>query len=346
MRSIVFLALAFSTLAVVGCRSTSNDRCERAIALLRAEKIDLEDKYYALETKYERLLAEAGYPEGYTIPRQFIQSGESMEVIDGRLSPPGNYIPNSNGTSTEELPDSNNSNNELYNESYNNRSVDLSPSSAEIPEITIDTGEFSVLDRSIAGPTRSPVTPTLQHPTPTQSNVVDNVRQTSPKRPTRRIQTLGETELASFITDIIVDCDIDEQRSAEAWLIVQPVDENRSAIPLRGEITVSLLDPSQQGTQQRIGLWKFSPARVATWIRDKEADIPGIHIPKPASIRFRDLSGMLLFVRYNGTDGQSFEASLDLDKNALVASREAQPGESSNSDSSDESHDAEWRPYR
>ena len=41
-----------------GCRSTPDASCERAIALLRAENIDLENRFYELEARYQSMLAQ------------------------------------------------------------------------------------------------------------------------------------------------------------------------------------------------------------------------------------------------------------------------------------------------
>jgi len=51
--STTFILPAMALLFFVsGCKNTTTMRCERETALLRAEILDLEDKYYALQSQY------------------------------------------------------------------------------------------------------------------------------------------------------------------------------------------------------------------------------------------------------------------------------------------------------
>ena len=54
MRFLTTTVLFFVAVLTCGCRSnTTSLQCERETALLRAEILDLEDKYYALKSQYE-----------------------------------------------------------------------------------------------------------------------------------------------------------------------------------------------------------------------------------------------------------------------------------------------------
>jgi len=57
--------LVLASASVAGCRSDPG--CERAISMLRAEKLDLEDRYYELEAKYRMLTGADAPPGGWVI---------------------------------------------------------------------------------------------------------------------------------------------------------------------------------------------------------------------------------------------------------------------------------------
>ncbi len=60
MRFLTTLLLLSVPLVLSGCRSNTTLRCERETALLRAEILDLEDKYYALKSQYESEIGSTG----------------------------------------------------------------------------------------------------------------------------------------------------------------------------------------------------------------------------------------------------------------------------------------------
>ena len=53
MRFLTIIFLSIASAVFCGCRSTTSLQCERETALLRAEILDLEDKYYALKSNYQ-----------------------------------------------------------------------------------------------------------------------------------------------------------------------------------------------------------------------------------------------------------------------------------------------------
>lgn len=355
-----FLILVTACVTLAGCRTSPNDRCERAIALLRAEKIDLEDRYYQLESRYESLLDKTGQVDEGFVPRQFQGysypvDGMPYQYIDSNPAP--GIAPLESYETLPSPPAESDGESVIQPGSMNNSGY--SATRDQIPEIIIDTGEFSVLDRNHVAQPSSPTmnfpAPNLRHP----ANAPQQWQNSSQAAPTpdnltptqslpEKELALPEKELASYITDLVINCDLTNAREDASWLIVQPVDSDRSAIPVPGELTVSLIDPRQAGSNQRVGIWNFKTTRVATWIRDREGTIPGIHVPLPASLKHRNLNGNVLFVRYTGLDGQQFETSHELDADLQVAvTQETRTDDSQNGVSNSEAdQDTGWRPYR
>ncbi len=298
VRRLMILGLVVAVCS--GCRATSNDRCERAIALLRAEKLDLEDRYYELEAKMDSLSGHAYVVPGSRTGPTFLSPDSrgypdsTSEYFEAEELPPGSQQP---------LP---------TNDSGNQRMPD------EIPEIVIDTGDFSVVDDSFADfrnsqRISSSAQPTLNLPTP-------SALQPPPRTPVRQDRRVfSDRELADQISDLIVDYDLQNERQSNAWLILQPVDKDRRALPLVGEVVISIIDPDQPANQQRIGLWKYDQKQIKNWIHDRANEVPGIYVPIPAILKHRSPEGMIAFIRYTALNNQVFEVSFPLDNKIVQA---------------------------
>ncbi|HMO14048.1 MAG TPA: hypothetical protein PKD64_13760 [Pirellulaceae bacterium] len=292
---------------VCGCRVPQNERYERAIALLRAEKIDLEDRYFELEAKYKELSGEGFYSSG----------GKNRNLNESRSTPilgapkydeiEHDWSPDSS-QEIENLPRPVLRPDRESRRGRNSRNADI-----EIPDIIIEGGDFSVQDHSgIQRTTLNSDQPTLFFPSPNETHNQDSQVDTDAKAYKQSVDSRSH-DLTRDIVDVVVDYDGQQRRANSSWLIVQPRDGDGNSIPLPGDIILSIIDTTATGEEQRVGLWSFDRAKVASWIQNQPSSKQGLNIPKPSVIESRDLDGLVAFVRYTTPDLQVFEISFPLD---------------------------------
>lgn len=89
---------------------------------------------------------------------------------------------------------------------------------------------------------------------------------------------------------------------------IKPMDSNEKFVAIAAPLTVSLIDPSQQGIRQRVGLWKFTAKQVANRI-DHQASAFVFRLPWQRNAP--QSSQLKLFVRYQANDGKR-ETNMDL----------------------------------
>lgn len=83
-------------------------------------------------------------------------------------------------------------------------------------------------------------------------------------------------------------------------------------VPAVGELVVSVLDPAEEGEAQRVGIWHYSPADVAKYLKDVPGQGRGINlvIDFPGDPpRHRNLK---IFVRFIDKNGKRLESSANL----------------------------------
>lgn len=275
----LFLVILLCLIAA-GCKS--KPRRNRETALLRAELLDLEDKYYALKSKYNGVMSQLGEGEPYydgnvIYEGEIISDGDIIYEGDGFYQEMDYVQPESKGPqiapkrSNESLPSP-------------GQNQPRSPEPMPAP----DSGQTDVI---------------LTPPDATDSSEIEvsyprvipdavQIKEISINRGTTRGRDLD---------GITGDEGID--------LLVQPKSANGQTQHQAGELTVSLIDPAEPAKRQRIGLWKFLPKETRLFFANDELGNRGIllHLPWDQSTPVHEK--LDLHVRFVTSDGQVFKSS-------------------------------------
>ena len=230
-------------LVAVGCNA--DPRCRRETALLRAEILDLEDKYYLLKSERDLAVSELsafqnGCSEGGFIYESSAEpiTYRAMESTDpstsyapGIVTPPANQL----------------------------------PGEGEVPELESSDPfpmELNLLPGSANPATGPEFEPVYQGD---QSGAMLN-------GPASNTASLS-------VADIVIDTsnsrghDVDGKPGDEGLnLLIQPKTFSGETLLQAGELTVSVIDPAESADQQRIGLWKFLPQETELFFAN---DNPG-----------------------------------------------------------------------
>ena len=106
--------------------------------------------------------------------------------------------------------------------------------------------------------------------------------------------------------------DLDQHAGDDALRVMfEPRNAAGQFVPQSGEVSIVLLDPSKTGDAARIARWDLSKQRVGEGILDARPD-RGIKLELPWPEKQPDNGKLTLFVRYTGSDGQTIEASSDV----------------------------------
>ena len=305
-------------LLATGCRSTPDANCERAIAMLRAENIDLENKIYEMQARYEAMVG-----QGYSDPWSNSNQGSTTW---GGMAP--GWQGNGYAPLEEVAPGSTDPVNE--------------PEFEELPEqLIIEGDDLSVLDRGLPSMTGRNAEPRLSYPAPNQSRVGpptsltnslpisrSTVQGHAASQPGWSISPVG-MELAQHVQDVAVDCDASGARDRNSWLIIQPLDRQQNALPIAGQLEFAITSDRGSAGRQQVGRWRFSAAQVSQLIRDTEAELPGVHLPLPAIVNRNETGGMLGHVKLHFGDGRVFETTFALDGSTAPTTNQSLADESS-----------------
>jgi len=265
----LLLVILFCILAI-GCRS--DQRCQRQTALLRAEILDLEDKYYSLKSKqdaaglgnevFENEIIGEPYYEG-----EVIYEGEAFYdgdvLYEGEFVQDGQYA-NNGGVS---FPGNGVNQNPVPVESQNGGAISIvapfTNSGAENP----NPSGASRAGSSETQNSSQPQTNSDVDPLGLQLNAAIDVIE------------IAEIRIEPSLTR---GRDIDGRPGDEGLdLFVQPTTSDGRIEYQAGELTVSLIDPAQAADRQRIGLWKFLAAETKLFYANDNQGKKGIllHLP-------------------------------------------------------------------
>lgn len=289
------LLVTLLCLLAVGCRSDL--QCSRQTALLRAEILDLEDKYYAL--KMERGLSgdevdsEVYYDESGVI---YDDGGivYDDDVIYENNAPlnRSNLIPNPPEETTRETSRGSS----ILNPQDDENSIDLQMDSS-MP--TNDPQGIGVQDDqtnlSLNSPSVSQATSTRRARSPQQRDIAKARNLTS------EIVISTRTTRGRNLDGLAGDEGLDLMiftRNAAGRMATEP-----------GELTVSLIDPTESAEFQQIGIWKFLPSETKLFLAQPNNDGMGILLHLPWDQSTPQNSNLDLHVRFKTPDGRSFQTS-------------------------------------
>ena len=94
-------------------------------------------------------------------------------------------------------------------------------------------------------------------------------------------------------------------------LLIQPLDERGRIVTVASDLVVSLIDPSEIGEKQRIGLWKYESYQVESLVSNRRGQ-RGLLLDLPWQRRVPGNDRLLVFVRYTTPQGERLETSLDI----------------------------------
>lgn len=94
-------------------------------------------------------------------------------------------------------------------------------------------------------------------------------------------------------------------------ILIQPLDSRGQVINRAADLVVSIMDPSEVGDAQRIGLWKMESYQVESSVSN-DPERPGLILDLPWQRRTPARKDLVVFVRYTSNSGQELETSLDI----------------------------------
>jgi hypothetical protein len=305
MRPALLIILLLLTSLTTGCGSAS-PRVRREIALLRGEIVDLENQYYALKSMYRDETGREPDFSAYGMSNRGRQSGNWLQGAE------------SNGVCRDcgQVHDPR----QEYDHplSIDSRGSGPTPAAREgnSSKDNLRPGEstFEELDEPLIefGPEEVPL------PEGDQTNgfrrpvsQVGAMAEVGPAQPAAR-PTTGSAGTGG------VDFEIDARQTRGFDSDGLPGDEgvairllprlDQRDVGRLGELTVSVIDPDQPQSSQRLGLWKYSSEEVASLVRqDGNGLVVDARLPwQRGPARHENL---LLFVRLRTSDGRTIERS-------------------------------------
>lgn len=106
--------------------------------------------------------------------------------------------------------------------------------------------------------------------------------------------------------------DLDQHPGDDALrLLIEPRNALGQFIPQAGEVSVVLLDPAKTGDAARVARWDLDKQRVGEGLLEARPD-RGIKLELPWPEKAPDNGKLKLFVRYTGATGETIETSSDV----------------------------------
>lgn len=273
----VFLVVLMC-LIMAGCRS--HPRKSRETALLRAEILDLEDKYYLLKSKYEGVINQL---DGGEIINSSYMDGQ-MIYEDGVIYE-GLEIETAPAESTQPTPAPGDSSSRLRNPD-GNRTIVAEPSS---PPKSLRSRNQSQLELH-----------------PPQLDRSQDINVSFP----RIINPNVDITAVTIEPHSTHGQDVDGVAGDEGINVFVQLETGDGKIEYQaGELTVSLIDPAEPPARQRIGLWKFVPEETKLFFAQDDQGRRGIllHLPWDQSTPAHEQ--LTLHVRFVTPDGRVLKTS-------------------------------------
>ena len=279
-------------LVAIGCNA--DPHCRRETALLRAEYLDLEDKYYQLKAKHESSKCEPYCGEGQIIYQG--DAGTDDIIYEGEVI----YETPSNGDAPSESSES---------------SSVLQPSAAQSDDRGVES--FNELEISLP---EEQSAPSDVHELP-EPPIDGNVPQSNLKLNSPVVDVVSSRALRSTfeITDVVINRNASRGHDVDGILgdeginlLIQPRTSDGRVVLQPGELTVSVIDPRVSPARQRVGLWKFLPAETELFFVNDEIGSRGIllHLPWDQSIPTN--KKLDVHVRFITQDGRTLKTSTEL----------------------------------
>ena len=314
-------------LCVVAAGCNADPRCRRETALLRAEILDLEDKYY--QTKAQRDDALAALESGGNItaakkigrPLRGFRSGISheinpQEVIYSDEIYDGGVISESPAYSTNGLPDSNVQPFDYAPHGFAPTEAPTANPRNQVPPKTDDSIPILLDGPEVISPLESegivPSGSPPSDPTTVPASPASSILLIGPNANTANPSVVS----SQAITEIVIDRtqtrghDVDGRPGDDGLdVLLRPRSANGETQLQSGELTVSIIDPSAPTATQRIGLWKFLPSEAELFFTDISPEKRGILLHLPWEKTTPVGKEVVVFVRFQTSDGRRLETT-------------------------------------
>jgi hypothetical protein len=349
-RTMIRFELVLICLCVVALGCNSDPRCRRETALLRAEILDIEDKYYLLKSERDAALAKLNIYQGGS--ETFVADneiyGDPIYSSDGPFINDGQIIYESEYIAPSDSPKTIISSGSESRGSSSQNLESITPLEMSDPSSSDPNSPFNLdIQMDDASPMPKEIDPLNGSPSvleDQQSNLMLNAPITNSngsdisKVVINRSQTRGQ--------------DIDGVPGDEGLdLLIQPKTRNGQTLLRAGRLTVSVIDPSKPPSSQRIGLWKFLPSETELFFANEDAESRGILLHLPWDQATPQNGKLKVFVRYETPAGRKLETSSDIriepprssyaNDDPLIAGWTQRDHRWSNSSESSEAMDAE-----
>jgi hypothetical protein len=95
-------------------------------------------------------------------------------------------------------------------------------------------------------------------------------------------------------------------------LVIEPRNADDKYVPASAPLTISLIDPEESGEEQRIGLWKLTAEEVEPRVYQPSDKSHGIQLTLPWQNHAPRNRKLLVFVRYETPEGEQLETSNEI----------------------------------
>lgn len=283
MRLLVLSILLASLFA--GCNA--DPRYRRETALLRAEILDLEDKYYLLKSQHDSNLAELTALRGGDPTETIYTEGDviySEQPYYEETIYPGTVIMNSvPGETIISVPESQPVPNLQLEEIVPGSPIPAGESDSSIPKADGATGGDETTDIILNAP---------------EFNVG------------------YEDSGVPSISEVVIGRKATRGRNIDGLpgdegldLFLQTRTPNGTSELVTGELTISILDPAQPPERQRVGLWKFLEDEIPLFFANDEVAGRGILLHLPWDQAKPENSRLIIHARFITSDGVVFKTS-------------------------------------
>ncbi len=347
MRISFTLLLVVTVLAPVGCNSDL--RCRRETALMRAEYLDLEDKYYTLLAQSGRstiiddaVTVTSGYENAAALDSGLpVGSGVIADQAanpSGMLSTPEvTYYDSSPVITSGQVISSDNeiigsgavSGGTIYGGSINGESVMTTPTLAappsgesgatveqspaqETPGADMNQGlPENLFDES--GSSTNDDLPAPKNVDPGESGGVSILEPDSP-----RLQAGFATSarLADRVAEVKINSSVSRGENTDAVagddelkILLQPMTAAGKVVEQAGNLTISVVDPAADQGRQQVGYWEFVRSETELFFARDEFGNRGLLLQLPWNDVPPTNANLTVYVRFETSSGRVIETT-------------------------------------
>ena len=349
MRISFAILLIVTILLPSGCNSDL--RCRRETALLRAEYLDLEDKYYSLLAQ-----SEGGITQGSTIIDNSVSMASGYEnavVLDSGLPVGSGVIVDqgamSQNSATPEItyydqtPGYQNSGQvigtavapgmtyggvidsapvatpTLAAPLINDQSNESGRSTESLP---VPSGIDSDGNRGLRDSLFDETEPLPSIESPSKESVIDEFDGISildPSAPRLEAEFAASSKTIGQVSKVQINSSVSRGENTdgiagddELRLLVQPMTASGDVIEQAGNLTISVVDPAAEQGQQQVGYWEFVRSETELFFARDEFDNRGLLLKLPWTNDPPANANLNVYVRYETATGDVIETTGDV----------------------------------